>query len=128
MAKKIKKAMILDDNGKLNVVDYDTDSYSFLSKSVDGYIERLPITFPFNNIDAWANEEAKFRDDLKPSAFLGDGTNIYDYVKGNIVFTRHRGANTVSLTDDDINNIKMYLVCCDYGVTKTGKTLPILEY
>ena len=130
MSKKIKKAMILDEKGKFNVVEYDTDSYSFLSKSVDGYIERLPITMPINGIDAWANEEAKFREDLKPSAFLGDGKHIYDFVKGNIVFTRHRGANTVSLTDKDIEMLSDYL---NIGVehvlsTDTGKWLPLFLY
>lgn len=129
MAKKLNKAMIYGVDGVLKVVSWTDDSYKFLKNSVDGYIERVPLMY-FDNvgIDVWCNEEGKLVG-LKPSIALTYDGYIYDYLVGNVVFTRHtEDGNTTSLTDDDIKFIKDKFDNAVYCVDLvSGLILPMLS-
>ena len=85
----------------------DDRSYEFLRDSVEGYIERIPLTdFENRDIDMWCNEEGKMNG-LPPTIVLTCNGNVYDLVVGNVCFTKHNDeGETLGLADEDINFIK----------------------
>lgn len=101
----MKKGMVYTPAG-LKVVEYD-DSYDFISTGVGGYIELVPCDrLSKANIDMWCNEEGKLWNFDKMIALSYEG-NVYDFVVGNVVFTRHsKDGKTLSLTDKNIELIK----------------------
>ena len=71
----------------------------------------------------WCNEEGKFDNDLEPTMALTCDGKIYDYLVGNLVFTRTDGkGNTTTLTDDDVKYITSLIekapFTINYGVVK----------
>ena len=84
------------------------DSYKFLTDAVDGYIEHVVVpAFDSRRIDMWCNEEGKFRSDLETTLVLAHKHKQYDYICGNIAFTRSTpDGETIGLTDEDIKFIK----------------------
>lgn len=106
MAKTKKIGMVYNPATGLKVVEY-TDSYKFISDSVGGYIERIPVTmFDEEHIDMWCNENGKLIP-LDPSVALYYKNKLYDIVMGNVVFTRsNKSGSTLTLTDNNIAKIK----------------------
>lgn len=125
---KYMKAMVF--NGKKLVTkNYNEDSYDFIKSNVDGFIERVLLRdLDERNIDMWVNEDGKFRD-LETTALLFYEGKIYDEIVGNIVFTRHEGEETTSLTDDDIKFIKEKFNSDGFYVDlNNNKIIQVLSY
>lgn len=122
------KAMIFDGK-RLKEVDYKTDSYDFISTNVGGYIERIPIRdLDSRNIDMWCNEDGKFTD-LQTSIVLAHDGKAYDFVVGNVVFTKNDDGETTSLTDDDVKFIKNKFDHDGYYIDmKTGLMTQVLNF
>lgn len=112
-----------------SVVTYE-DSYEFISKNVDGYIERVPISvFDARHIDVWVNEEGKFRSDLKPTAVMVHNGKAVDYLVGNIVFTKsNKRGETISLTKNDVMFIQDTLISSGWFISPKYGTLLMLKY
>lgn len=123
------KAMVYS-NGALKVVTYGDDSYEFLKTTLGGYIERVPLRdFETKGIDLWVNEEGKLIG-LNPSFMLTYNGEPYDFLVGDVVFTRYTDdGDTISLTDDDIKFIKNKVNNTIHYVDLTrGAMLPVLAY
>ena len=82
-----------------------------MQEIVGGYIESISIT---DSLIMWVNDEHKINgnDDLNVIFVDGNG-NIFDYVTGNVFFTKVdlETGDTISLDGDDID----YLMNCPYG-------------
>ncbi len=103
----MKKGMVYTPGDGLKVVEYE-DSYEFISCGVGGIIEHVPCArFEKESIDMWCvNVEGNINDSDKMVALSYHG-NVYDFVVGNIVFTRHsKDGKTLTLTDENIELIK----------------------
>lgn len=85
------------------VVDYET-----LSREVGGCIEHLTLE-ELKGIDVWVDDEGKLKE-LNPNIIVFNHGFPVDTLNGNVVFTRSRGADTISLRDDDIEVIEN-MVC-----------------
>lgn len=122
------KAMIYDGK-KLIETEWENDSYDFLSESVDGYIERIPLRdLDKRNIDMWCNEEGKFMG-LETTIMLNFDGKIYDNVVGNVVFTKNKNGKTIGLTDDDIVFIKNKFMDNGYYIDlKNSKMIQVLDF
>ena len=120
------KAIIFD-GLELTVKDY-TDSYDFISSTVGGYIERVPMD-SLGDIDLWVNEEGKYSD-LPITAVLKFKEKVIDYIQGNLVFTKHDGeGETISLDADDIKKIKDKFNNDGFLIDfKTGNLIQSLDY
>ena len=123
----MNKAMIFD--GKLTEVTYENDSYDFIKDGVGGYIERIPLRdLEERNIDMWCNEEGKLTN-LETTILLSYQNKIYDNVVGNVVFTKNKDGETISLTDDDIKFIKEKFMNDGYYLDlKNGAMIQVLNY
>ena len=116
--------------GVLKTAEYE-DSYEFIRENVDGFIEHVTIPmFDEKGIDVWVNEEGKFREDLFPSAVMTFKGKIYDYLIGNLVFTRcGKDGETVSLTEEDVKFIKKSFKSAEYLIDfASGNLLPRFSY
>ena len=123
------KGIIYNPIDGLTVKTYD-NSYKFLHDGVGGYFERVPISmFETKHIDVFVNEEGKFNG-MKHSAVMLYKGKPYDYLMGNLVFTKcDRRGNTVSLTDKDIDFIKKTLDSTTYLIDfSNGTMLPTFNY
>ena len=87
-------------------------SYKAMHEAVDGnfeicsqYFNGLP-----QNVDVWCNEDCLFRSDLLPVLTYQikgiDGSPMFGYIKGNLLFTAYNEeGETLGLTDDQIFGI-----------------------
>lgn len=85
---------IKEDTMKINLAN--------MKEFVGGYIECVRVT---DKVDMWLNEEGKL-DNLAINVLLISNGKMYDTVHGDIFFASHDNeGNSVSLTDDDKNEI-----------------------
>lgn len=96
----------------LECADNSNASYKAMHEAVDGnfeicsqYFNGLP-----QNVDVWCNEDCLFRSDLHPIlTYLikdMDGSEMYGYIKGNLLFTAYdEEGETLGLTDEQILGI-----------------------
>lgn len=126
--RKPRKAMTFN-GSKLTQRSYKCDSYDFISDSVGGYIESIPLSqFNSKGIDVWCNENGKY-EGLVTSMLLSHDGKIYDNVVGDVVFTRcNEEGETISLTDDDIKFIKEVFDKSWYHNALTGEDIVVLNY
>lgn len=82
-------------------VVYIENDFREMQKLVGGYMERVPFwPQPISrNVDLMCNEEGKMIG-LEPN-FAIPG----DVIMGDVFFSRHEGEDTVSLTDQDVQDI-----------------------
>lgn len=122
------KAMVYD-GLKLKEVDYKIDSYDFVKGVVGGYIERVPLRdLDSHDIDMWCNDEGKLLG-LKQTILLSYNGDIYDTIVGNVVFTRNKDGETISLTKDDCKLIRDKFHDNGYYIDlATNRIIQVLDY
>lgn len=103
MSKEIRVIILEAGNPEARVVEKFEHSLETLQQFVGGYIEAVRVN---ESITIWINEEGKLRG-LDPNFNLIGNGKPYDIVVGDAIFTgTDNEGETVSLTDQEIEEIK----------------------
>lgn len=93
------------------------EDYQGMQQFVGGLIERVVIPFRINSIDydVYVNEEGMFLDN-PPSMVLYYNGEVHNIIKGNFFISKvDEDGESVSLTDDEIMEIREYIAKNTHG-------------